>query len=433
MVGRTGVRCRVKENPLQCKAREKTPAVQGERKPLALQGANNFWIRRRARNDGGFAFVLLLIGLYNRRLFSITAQAVLKIKHVCFAGDMYMKAVLLTGVRQMEIKDVPACTVEEDNGVLLKIRKVGICGSDVHYYETGQIGTQIVKYPFILGHECVGTVEAVGKKVTTVTRGQMAAVDPAVSCHQCRQCRMGRENTCYNLKFLGTPGQGDGCLREYIVMPEECCFPIDGRVTAEQGVLCEPLSIAVYAVKGSRLAKNGDAAILGAGPLGLCCLVCLKADNVNRCYMTERIESRMRMAEKAGASWVGNPDREDIVEEIGRQCPAGVDVVYECAGQQETIDQGVELLRPGGKLVIIGIPRVEKIFFNIDKLRRKEITVINVRRQNKCTASAIDLIACGKVNVDFMITHRFTLEQVQEGFELVAGYADGVVKAIIDM
>jgi len=344
-----------------------------------------------------------------------------------------MKAIALTDRRRLEPVDMPEPVLRADGDVLLKIKMVGICGSDVHYYETGRIGTQVVKYPFILGHECVGTVQAVGKKVTKVSPGQMIAVDPAVSCHQCPQCRIGRENTCCNLKFLGTPGQGHGCLCQYIVMPEECCFAIDSRITPEQGVLCEPLTIAVYAVKGSNVPQNADTAVLGAGPMGLCCLVCLKADNVNSCYMTERIESRVEVAKRAGATWVGNPDREDIVQKILQQCPSGVDVVYECAGQQQTIDQGVELLRPGGKLVIIGIPRVEKISFNIDKLRRKEITVVNVRRQNKCTDSAIDLIASGKVSIDFMITHRFKPEQAQQAFELVAGYHDGVVKALIEL
>jgi 2-desacetyl-2-hydroxyethyl bacteriochlorophyllide A dehydrogenase len=215
-------------------------------------------------------------------------------------------------------------------------------------------------------------------------------------------------------------------------MPEENCFPIDGVITLEQGVLCEPLAIAVYSVKQSQMSENADVAILGAGPIGLSCLVSAKAENTKGCYVTEKILARIRVAKNAGATWVGNPDTQDVVKEILQQRPLGMDVVFECAGQQETIDQGVDLLKPGGKLMLIGIPRVERISFAIDKIRRKEITIINVRRQNKCTQAAIDLIASGRASVNFMITHRFKLEQTQDAFDMVAQYRDGVVKALIE-
>ena len=149
--------------------------------------------------------------------------------------------------------------------------------------------------------------------------------------------------------------------------------------------------------------------------------------------MTDRIDQRLAVATAAGATWTGNPDRENIVEAIDSSEPTGIDVVYECAGQQETLNQAVELLRPGGTLMIIGIPRTEQVSFSIDRLRRKEITVINVRRQNRCTQEAIDLIASGKASVDFMITHRFPFDRSAEAFELVAGYRDGVVKALIEV
>lgn len=343
-----------------------------------------------------------------------------------------MKAIVLTGIKQMGIRDIPEPHIQKDTDVLLKIEKVGVCGSDVHYYETGRIGSQVVQYPFIVGHECAAMVKAIGSKVARVKVGQQVVVEPAVSCHKCDQCRMGRENTCFNLRFLGTPGQGNGCLCEYIVMPEENCFPIDGVITLEQGVLCEPLAIAVYAVRQSQMPPNADVAVLGAGPIGLSCLVSAKAENAKGCYVTEKIPERIQVAKDAGATWVGNPDKQDVVKEILQQKPLGMDIVFECAGQQETIDQAVELLKPGGKLMLIGIPRIERISFAIDKIRRKEITIINVRRQNKCTQAAIDLVASGKVDVDFMVTHRFKLEQTQDAFDMVAQYRDGVVKALIE-
>lgn len=344
-----------------------------------------------------------------------------------------MKAAVLTGLRRMEVRQVPDPKIEKDTDVLLKIEKVGVCGSDVHYFETGRIGSQVVTYPFIVGHECAATVAAVGQGVTHVRVGGQVVVEPAVPCHDCDQCHRGRENTCFNLRFLGTPGQGGGCLCEYLVMPEECCLPTKGKLTTEQGALCEPLTIGFYAVRQARLSRGADIAILGAGPIGLSCMVCAKTEGVRNCYMTEKIPERVQVAVKGGATWAGSPLKEDVVAAILKQQPLGMDVAFECAGQQETIDQAVDLIKPGGKLVLVGIPREDRISLSADKIRRKEITVVNIRRQNGCTPATMDLVASQKVQADFMVTHRFQLDQIQEAFELVASYKDGVVKAMIEM
>jgi L-iditol 2-dehydrogenase len=344
-----------------------------------------------------------------------------------------MKAIVLTGINQMELRDVPDPTVEKDNEVLLKIERVGVCGSDVHYYETGRIGRQIVEYPFIIGHECSATVKAIGSSVTGVKVGDQVAVDPAVSCHQCSQCRMGRENTCEDLRFLGCPGEGGGCLCEYIVMSQECCFPTNGAITLEQAALCEPLSIAVYAVKRAQIPEGASIGILGAGPIGLSVLSAAKAEKTQKIYLTEKIEARLEAARGVGVSWAGNPDRDDVVKDILASEPLGLDVVIECCGQQDALDQAFEILKPGGRLVIIGTARKERISFDIDTFKRKELSVNYIRRQNHCVQATLDLIQGGEVNVDFMITHHFPLEDTQKAFDLVAGYHDGVIKAMIHL
>jgi len=216
----------------------------------------------------------------------------------------------------MEVVETAEPRIKETKDVLLKIEKVGICGSDVHYYETGRIGSQVVEYPYIIGHDCAATVKAVGKAVRRVKPGDRVVVDPAVSCHQCDQCKQGRENTCRNLRFLGTPGQGDGCLCEYIVMPEENCYPVNEEITLEQGALCEPFAIGVYSILQAELPKKADIAILGSGPIGLSCLAAAQA---GRIYMTDKIKERTEIAKKAGAFWVGNPTQEDIVRAILEQ------------------------------------------------------------------------------------------------------------------
>jgi L-iditol 2-dehydrogenase len=344
-----------------------------------------------------------------------------------------MKAAALTGIRQMGMIEVPEPKIIKDNDVLLKVEMVGICGSDVHYYETGEIGTEVVEYPFVVGHECAGTVVDVGKGVSRVKPGDRVAVEPAIVCHECDQCKMGRENTCLNLRFLGCPGQISGAMCEYIVMPEDCCFGIAESVTFTQAVLCEPLAIAIYAVRQAHLQENSDIAILGAGPIGLSCLVSALAEGAKTCYVTDKVKERVEAARKNGADWAGNPEEEDIVEAVLKQQPLGMDVVFECAGQQETVDEAIDLLKPGGTLMMIGIPRIERISFIIEKARRSEVSFINVRRQNECAQAAIDLVASGKVDVDFMATHTFKLEQAQEAFDMVAGYRDGVVKALIEI
>ena len=344
-----------------------------------------------------------------------------------------MKAVMLTGLRQMELRDIDPPGIRRDDEVLLKLALVGVCGSDVHYYTTGRIGSQVVEYPFIVGHECSATVVQTGPAVDRVRVSDRVAVDPAMVCHHCDQCRQGRENTCRNLRFLGCPGQAGGCLCEYIVMPQDCLYPLNDNMTMEQAVLSEPLAIGVYALRQVRLSPNSSVAILGSGPIGLSALAAARAQSVHKIFNTDLIDARLALAKKAGAAWTGNPQRQDVVPAILHHQPEGMDAVFECAGKQETLDQSLELLKPAGKLLLIGIPQLQRISFVIDQMRRKEITLINVRRQNHCVQPTLDLIASGQVNVDFMITHRFKLHQTQQAFELVRQYQDGVVKALIEL
>jgi len=342
-----------------------------------------------------------------------------------------IKAIALTGIRQMEIVDVTMPSIKKDDDVLINIKLVGVCGSDVHYYETGRIGSQVVQYPYFVGHECSATVVEVGKAVRHIKTGDVVAVEPAVSCHNCDQCLAGRENTCRNLLFLGTPPQ-NGCMSEYIVISADCLYPTHDEISLEQAAACEPLSIGLYSVRQAKLTENAAIAILGAGPIGLSVMLAAKAQGITNIYVTEKINERIKAARKNGAAWVGNPDIESVVKIINQKEPLGIDAYFECAGQQETIDQGLEMLKPGGRAVIVGIPRLDRISLNIDRLRRSEITVINIRRQNKCLQPAIDLVASKKANVDFMITHRFKFEQAKQAFDMVAGYRNGVIKAMIE-
>lgn len=340
-----------------------------------------------------------------------------------------MRAMMLTAIRQMRLMDVPAPRLERADDVRLQVDTVGVCGSDVHYFTRGRIGSQIVQYPYRVGHEFAGTVLETGPATTRLKPGDRVAVDPAMACGTCDQCRAGRAHTCRHLRFLGCPGQAHGCLADQIVMPEACCFPIKPDTTLELAALAEPLSIGVYAVRSAPPLRGARIGILGCGPIGLCVLLAAQSESAAAIYATDPIPARRTAAHRAAATWVGSPA--DAATAIPAAEPLLLDVIFECCGQQDALDQALTLLKPGGTLMVVGIPESDRVSFSIDALRRQEITVCNVRRQNDCMQPALDLIEQRRIDAAPLVTHRFSLEQSQEAFDLVADYRDGVVKAMI--
>lgn len=338
----------------------------------------------------------------------------------------------LTTLRDMEMANVEKPKIAGDHEVLIKMARVGVCGSDVHYYTEGAIGSQIVQYPFAVGHEGAGIVETVGSAVTRVRPGDRIAFDPAMPCFHCSQCQAGRYHTCLTMKFLGCPGQSEGCLSEYLIMPEESCYRIPDSLSFDEAAIVEPLSIGLYATRLAGDLSGKAIGILGSGPIGLSVLLPAKAAGVRSVCMTDKIDARLALARRAGADWTGNVDKEDVVEGIKRFEPDMLDMVFECAGEQDAMDQALYLLKPGGKLLLIGIPGAKnRVSFDINMMRRKEICIQNVRRQNECVQAAIDLIADRKFDVNVMVTHHFPFEETKTAFDLVADYRDGVVKAMI--
>jgi L-iditol 2-dehydrogenase len=342
-----------------------------------------------------------------------------------------MRAAQLIAIRQFSVQSIPIPEVIRPDDVLINMQTVGICGSDVHYYCEGKIGDQIVRYPFVIGHEGAGTVEKIGEKVASLQKGDRIAIDPALYCGECDQCLAGRENTCRNLLFLGCPGQKEGCLSEYIVLPEKCCFPIPVSMSFEQAVLSEPFAIALYAVEQVGIAPGAKIGILGSGPIGLSVHAALQLKRPGAIYMTDAIDERCALAKKRGATWCGNIHGVDPVKEISKHEPLLLDIVFECCGKHDALQQAVKVLKPGGVLAIIGIPEEESCVLPVHDLRRKEITIKNIRRQNRCTKKAIDIIGSGAVNLDDLVTHHFPLDRINQAFDLVADYHDGVMKAMV--
>jgi L-iditol 2-dehydrogenase len=344
-----------------------------------------------------------------------------------------MRVAYFTGLRTIEIRQQPEPQIDQPDSVMLRIDRVGVCGSDVHYYRTGRIGDQVLQPPATLGHECSGTVVEVGPGVERLQPGDRVAVDPAIVCGQCDQCLAGRTNTCRNLQFLGGPGQALGAVADRLVLPAENCFRIPDSMTMEQAVLAEPLSIGLYALRLGQMRPGGRIAVLGAGPIGLSVLLCAKAVAPGKAYVTDPIPERREVARQCGADWIGDPHDQDPVAAIAQDEPLGLDLVFECSGDPACINQAQQLLAPGGKLVLVGIPEETEIRFDIHAMRRKELTLINVRRQKGCVGPVVRMMEEGLVNVDRLLTHRFPLESIHEAFNLVADYRDGVIKAILDL
>jgi len=343
-----------------------------------------------------------------------------------------MKAMMLTGIREMEMKEVPDPVLKHPDEVKIHLMVLGICGSDIHYYTSGKIGSQVVKYPFTVGHECAGMVVETGPGVTRVTIGDIIAVEPAMWCGKCDQCISGRHHTCRNLRFLGCPGQAEGALSEYIVMPEASCYPLPETLSPDHGAISEPLAIGVYAVKKAGEIKGARIGILGFGPIGMSVMLAARVKKAGKIFVTDKIDRRLAIASKEMAEWTGNPVNENISEKIRYQEPQGLDIVFECCGQQDAVDQAIDLLKPGGRLVVVGIPEFSKWTLSVDDSRRREISVQFIRRQVGCVEDALEMMNNGKINVGNMVTHRFPFKNTKEAFDLVAGYHNGVMKAMID-
>lgn len=338
----------------------------------------------------------------------------------------------LTGLKEIGMITGPDPAIRNDEDVLIRVTHMGVCGSDMHYYTTGKIGSNQVEYPFILGHEGSGVIEKTGSAVKGLHIGQRIAIEPAMPCRQCDQCLSGRPHTCRNLRFLGNPGQSPGLLSETIVMPAYSCYPLPDHLDNENAVLAEPLSIAVWATDLAGISHGDSIGILGCGPIGMGVLLYCRYLGAKKIYATDKLDYRLGNAQESGAVWTGNPDRSDIVSGIMEKESAGLDIIFDCCGKQEAMNQAIDLLKPGGKIMIVGIPEFDHWSLPADLTRRKEICFQNVRRQNDRMQNAIDLIAEGSIDMSPMITHRFSFLEADRAFHLVAGYRDCVMKAIIE-
>jgi L-iditol 2-dehydrogenase len=327
-----------------------------------------------------------------------------------------MKAAVLHKPLEMRIGQIDIPQVGPDE-VLVRTRVVGICGSDVHYFQHGRIGSFVVEKPHILGHEFSGDLAELGDEVTGLEVGQKVVVEPGRTCGKCQYCREGRYNLCREMRFHGTPPY-NGAFAEYIAVPEQNILLIPEKMSYEEGAMIEPLAVGMMAAERGRVTVHDTVAILGAGPIGQMALQAVRTHGVLEAYVTDVEDYRLDYAEKYGANAVINPAKEDVVERIMEITDnEGVDVVIEASGAMTAIRQAFQIASPGGRIVHVGYPSTD-VQVRLTDVIINELDILGVRRYANVFHAAIKSVSLGKAIVKPFITHSFPFERILEGFEV---------------
>ena len=342
-----------------------------------------------------------------------------------------MKAAVLSEVGKIGIEEREIPKIKK-NELLVKIRHVGICGSDLHYYEHGRIGDFVVEKPIVLGHESAGEVAAVGEEVTGFQVGDLVTLEPGYTCGKCEFCKTGRYNLCPDVVFMATP-PFDGAFAEFVAYPADMAFKLPKGMSTMEGALVEPLAVGIHAAKQAGASLGQSAMILGAGCIGLVTMMALKAMGVTTIYMADVVQKRLDKAMELGATGVVAADREDtaarIMELTGNR---GMDLVIECAGNINTILQTTELVKRGGKIVLVGMAPESKMVFDIGRLMAKEASISTVFRYRNIYPSAIGAIERGLIPIGKIVTDIFGFDEISHAMEYSVSNKKDIVKAVIE-
>jgi 2-desacetyl-2-hydroxyethyl bacteriochlorophyllide A dehydrogenase len=319
-----------------------------------------------------------------------------------------MKAAFLHGPRDLRVEQVapPRAAAHE---VLIRVGVAGLCGTDHRIFT----GDRAVAYPRVMGHEFVGHVEAVGEGVTRVAVGDRVAVEPNYSCGTCPLCREGNRNLCLSRTAIGI--DVDGCFAEVVRVPARCCWPAPPGVADEDLVLTEPLAVVVRAVERAGVRAGETAAVVGVGTLGLLALQVLRA-RAARVLCIGRSGRRFALARELGAEAVhATSDGSLTGVAQGFSGREGVDCVIETAGTPEAVTHALELVRPGGRIVLTGLPHAPTAvtFFSVV---RREVTITGSMIYQDEFAEAMRLVAAGRVRTAPLVTHRVPLDEIARAF-----------------
>lgn len=333
-----------------------------------------------------------------------------------------MKAARLHAAGEVRIDEVP--TPEAGPGeVLVRVRAVAICPSDLRLYQDGHASGVVPDHPMILGHEFSGEIAALGEGVAGPPLGTRVAVEPSWHCGECDLCRSGHENLCRHIVFPSFP-QRDGALAEYIACPAFSVRELPAGASFAEGALIEPLGVGIHAVRLAEVRPGQRVAVLGAGAIGMCVVLVLRARGVGEIAVVEPIAGRQAWPQDLGAQVVSG--HQELLE-MGFEA----DVVFECSGDSAAFDQALRLTRPAGRVVIVGIPHPDEVRFNSTTPRRRELTVIFSRRSRNTLAEAIELIASGRVDLSALPMREFALEQTAAAMEATAARPGDMLRAIV--
>jgi L-iditol 2-dehydrogenase len=339
-------------------------------------------------------------------------------------------AAFLTDLKKFEIRktDMP---VIRPGTVMVKIDYVGICGSDVHFFEHGRIGEYAVKFPYILGHECSGTVVEVADDVRSLKVGDRVALEPGIPCGKCAQCLSGKYNLCPDVVFFATPPY-NGSNQNYVVHPAEWAFKLPDNVSTLEGALIEPLAVGLHAVRQGGVSLGDTVLIFGAGCIGLVTLLSARAAGATKVIVVDVLKMRLEKAKELGAVTI-NATEQDVISTVASISEGrGVDVAIDAAGTQQTLTTAPFLMRRGGTMVMVGqaVDTVDK--FPINAILVRELNIKSVFRYRNIYPIAINAIAGGFINIKTIVSHTYPFEKIQEAFDYVIENKQSIVKGVID-
>jgi L-iditol 2-dehydrogenase len=321
--------------------------------------------------------------------------------------------------------------VPKKDEVLVKIEYVGVCGSDVHFFELGELFGETLPFPIGLGHESAGVVVAVGEDVKHLKVGDKVALEPGATCGKCNYCTEGKYNLCPDVDFLAAPPNYKGALCNYMTYPAHLAFKLPENVSTLEGALVEPLAVGFHAATRGCAGFGKNVVILGAGCIGLMTQLACKYMGTPNITGLDIFDNRLEMAKKLGATTIVNTNGKDTADAvIAAQDGKAVDIVFECAGNKFTSAATAKIVDRGGKIVMVGNVMVP-VTYEFQKTIDKEVDILGVFRYRNIYPKIIDAIATGKVAVKSIVSDEFTFKDVQKAFESAVNNKQSTIKNVV--
>jgi L-iditol 2-dehydrogenase len=337
----------------------------------------------------------------------------------------------LSRPHQFRIKDISSIADPEPGQIQVAVKAVGVCGSDLHYFSDGGIGDARCVYPMVLGHEPAGVVVKTGSGVSGWSAGDRAILEPALYCYHCELCMTGHHNVCANIRFMSMPAE-PGFFRELVNLPAQNLLPLPKSLSDAEGALVEPLAVILHSMHLATPRPGETAVVFGAGPIGLLTIAMLKLSGMRRIWSVEPVGARRELARVMGADAAIDPSATDPVREVLRDTSGrGVDIAIDCAARGDTINQCLSAACNAGRAVITGIPAQDHVDLAFHIMRRKELTLLSVRRSNHDSETALRVLESERKRFTHLLTHERPLSGIQAAFELCESYSDRVGKMTI--